>query len=171
VSLVRKRIIPIRLICLCPKRSPDYALGSVECEILLNFLDARAEEVRKEGVPAEEVAKKRMLKVAVLPNKEIWVLPYYFSEREKAKHSIAARGEPVVWAGEVEITIDSENNKKKVKLLKGDSGHYLTYNSNSEKQKEIFQFVVSTFSDHGCDASGVTDVSMMGKRHTKSQVT
>jgi hypothetical protein len=97
-------------------------LGSAECNILLKFLDARAEEGGNKGT----------LKVGILPNKEIWVLPYYFSGREKTTHSIAARGNPVVWAGEVDIAIDSKGNTEVAKL-KGDSGHYLTYNSDPEK--------------------------------------
>ncbi len=144
-------------------------LGSAECEILLQFLDARREEKRnrkEEGERArrEEEENAGTLKVAVLPNKEVWVLPYYFSEGEKTTHSIAARGNPVVWAGEVDIAIDSKGNTKVTKL-KGDSGHYLTYNSDPEKQKAIFQFAVSTFRDHGCDTSDVTDVSSMGLMH------
>jgi hypothetical protein len=134
-------------------------LGSAECNILLKFLDARAEEGGNKGT----------LKVGILPNKEIWVLPYYFSGREKTTHSIAARGNPVVWAGEVDIAIDSKGNTEVAKL-KGDSGHYLTYNSDPEKQKAIFQLAMSTFRDHGCETSDVTDVSLMGLRHKEIQI-
>jgi hypothetical protein len=136
-------------------------LGSAECNILLKFLDARAKEGGKEG---------GTLKVGILPNKEIWVLPYYFSEGEKTTHSIAARGNPVVWAGEVDIAIDSDGNAK-VTQLKGDSGHYLTYNSDPEKQKAIFQLAESTFRKYGYDTSGLVDVSKMGLIHQKIQVT
>lgn len=134
-------------------------LGSDECKVLLKFLAARTEEGGTEGT----------LKVAVLPSKEIWVLPYYFSGKEKTTHSIAARGNPVVWAGEVDIATDSQGNAK-VTQLKGDSGHYLTYNSDPKKQKAIFQFAMSTFRDHGCDTSDVTDVSLMGLMHKKNQI-
>ena len=107
-----------------------------------------------------------------MPNEEIWVLPYYFSEGEKTTHSIAARGNPVVWAGEVDIAIDDSKGNTKVAKLKGDSGHYLTYNSDPEKQKAVFQLAVSTFRDHGCDISAdVADVSLMGLRHAENQVT
>jgi hypothetical protein len=140
-------------------------LGSDECKILLKFLDARIKEGGKEGT----------LKVVILPNKEIWVLPYRFSGKEKTKHSIAAMGNSVVWAGEVDMAIDGEGKaevtKPKVTALKGDSGHYRTYNSDPKKQKAIFQFAVSTFRDHGCDTSDVNDVSLMGLRHKENQTT
>lgn len=134
-------------------------LGSDECKVLLSFLEARTTEGGTEGT----------LKVAILPNKEIWVLPYYFSEGEKTAHSIAARGNPVVWAGEVDLVIDGKGNMK-VTQLKGDSGHYLTYNSDPEKQKAIFQFAVSTFTDHGCSALNVKDASLMGLNHKANRV-
>lgn len=124
-------------------------MGTNESTILVKFLEARTREGGKEST----------LKAVVLPNKEIWVLPYYFSGKEKAKHSIAGMGEPCVWAGEVDIV------GGKVTQLKGDSGHYRNYSSDLEKQKAIFQFAVSAFRDQNYDTSGLEDVSVMGLRH------
>jgi len=126
-------------------------LGTQEWKVLKKFLDARINEI------VENVSGT--LKAALLENGEVWVLPYRFSGKEKTKHSIAAMGEPCVWAGEVDIV------GGKVTQLKGDSGHYKTYNSDPEKQRAIFQFAVSAFRDQNYDTSGLEDVSVMGLRH------
>jgi len=83
--------------------------------------------------------------VAVLPNKEIWVLPYRFSGKEKSQHSIVAQGNPCVWAGEVDI-----EGKKVTRMLR-DSGHYRT--DEAEKQNDINDFALSAFKAQEHDIS------------------
>lgn len=156
-------------------------LGTIAYKILEKFIYARREERIEErnllkslnkdddpkfGNKLEKLEKllkeEHGLKVAIFGNGEGQVLPYYFSNGEESKHSIAAGGEPCRWAGEDFST--SESN-----ILKGDSGHYLTYNSEPEKQKAIFQYALSVLKKYEVDTSDMTDISLMGRRHAKKQ--
>jgi hypothetical protein len=108
-------------------------VGTDKYRELMEVLDAR---LREGGA-------KSTLKVVVLPNKEIRVLPYRFSGEEKSQHSIAGKGNPCVWAGEVDIDIQT-----KIAKLKGDSGHYRTYDVD-EIQQAINEFALSAFQQQG----------------------
>ena len=109
-------------------------VGTDDWIALMTFLENRAEEGGAEST----------LKVAVMPNKDIWALPYRLSEnakgkKEKTQHSIVAGGNPCVWAGEVVI------KNGRLSEMRGDSGHFRTYGSGPDQQDAIFQFALNAF--------------------------
>jgi hypothetical protein len=86
-----------------------------------------------------------LFNVVILPNKEIWVLPFRFPEGQKSQHSIVAKGNPCAWAGEVKI------KGNQIISLNDKSGHYKTYVYSDNEQKEIDTFALETFRQYGYD--------------------
>lgn len=123
---------------------------------LMELIDNR----RKEG-------RGTTLNVVILPNKEIWVLPYYYSKKgERSLHSIIAKGNPCAWAGEVII----QDNK--VISIKDQSGHYKTYAYCDKAQKIISDFALQAFRDQGYEVPSEVDLTVKGylKGHGKDFV-
>jgi len=131
-------------------------VGTDDWTVLMTFLENRAEEGGAEST----------LKVAIMPNKDIWALPYRLSENAKGKkemtqHSISASGNPCVWAGEVDIknAILSE--------MRGDSGHFRTYGI-GPRQRGIFEFAKSAFQAQGYTTEGIYDKSKAGQKKSST---
>jgi len=85
------------------------------------------------------------LTVNILPNKEIWVQPYFLSRHIKSMHAVNAQGNPSVWAGEV--VIDGNN----LLSMKDQSGHFRTIDENAPYS--LSKFAISVFADYGYDTS------------------
>jgi hypothetical protein len=137
--------------------------GTDDWDIMMAFLEARKEDAKATGKSKSGTKFKTdsTLKVAIMQDKEIWALPYHLSmgangKQEKTQHSIAAQGNPCVWAGEVDAT------STQLIDMRGDSGHFRTYGIGS-RQNEIFQFALLAFQTKGYNTVGIQDNSKVGR--------
>jgi hypothetical protein len=96
------------------------------------------------------------LNVVIMSDKAILVLPSYFQGGQRSQHSIVAKGNPCVWAGEIKIK-DNE-----VITIKDRSGHFKTFVCNDQKQKAIDDFALQAFSDQGYNVPPVIERTIKG---------
>jgi hypothetical protein len=116
----------------------------------------------KEGSPEFDAVMKNMetrrqkeenpvLTANILLNdtgdKEIWVQPYYVTERIRTLHPMNARGNHSIWAGEVEIDYET----KTVLRLKDQSGHFRPFDKDNPDL--MAQFALEEFKKRGYDTS------------------
>jgi hypothetical protein len=84
------------------------------------------------------------LNAVIMPDKTIWVLPMCFQDGARSQHSIVAKGNPCVWAGEVTI-----KDKDKVVKIRDQSGHFRTVVFDKKGQKSLNNFVLQRFKEQG----------------------
>lgn len=108
------------------------ALGSPEFHTLMKDMNIRREK-----------EEDTTLNVVILPNKEIWLLPSRFQGGQRSQHSIVAKGNPCVWAGEVKI------KDNKVISINDRSGHCRTLDYNDKVQKALNDFALQAFKNQG----------------------
>ena len=104
-------------------------VGTEEWKTLQKELENR----KKQGINST-------LTTAILPSKDVWVLPAFFEEGVRSQHSTCAAGNPCVWAGEV----DYERMRDK-------TGHYRCFNA--QKPSILSDFALSVLQEHGFDTS------------------
>lgn len=120
-------------------------LGTPEFNTLMYELSSR-----KEG-------EDTTLNAVIMPDKTIWVQPIHFQDGAISQHSIIARGNPCVWAGEIEMDKD---NDKVVKKMKDKSGHYKPVCFDEEVQKRLENFVLQVFKEQGYDVLSSVELMM-----------
>jgi hypothetical protein len=121
-------------------------LGSPEFHTLMKNINSRGKE------------EDTTLNAVILWDKTreettIWVLPCYFQEGQRSQHSIAAKGNCCVWAGE--IIIDGN----KVTKICDKSGHFRTFSYDEKVQKAINDFALQAFRNQGYDVPSVVELT------------
>ena len=121
-------------------------LGSPEFHTLMKNINSRGkeEDTTLNAVILWDKTKKETT---------IWVLPSYFQEGQRSQHSIVARGNSCVWAGEVII----QGNK--VTKICDRSGHFRAFSYNEEMQKAISDFALQAFRNQGYDVPSAVELT------------
>jgi hypothetical protein len=151
-----KSIIPPEGVpCVFPSMQPgarfeDFRMLRSEQQQPVKLGSPEFAKVREELKRRQKKGENSKLTVTVLPNREIWVQPYFIEKGLASRHPTTAFGNHCAWAGEADI--DFRDEAKDVLLsLKDQSGHYRTFDKNDPGC--LIDFAVQLFQDHGCDTS------------------
>ncbi len=125
------------------ERHKPVRVGTEEFE----NLTTKMQERKKQGKNGTLIIN--ILLNNILQKEEILAQPYFISFDIKSPHSINSRGNPCIFAGEVEI------EGKKLLRIKDQSGHFRPVDEDKKDPLHVLNYAVKVFEAQGFDTSEV----------------